>query len=188
MKEIISGFIDDQLSHLEKIRLVGRIRDESDFAAETIELLQQEILICSEVTDSPPVFRSHPAGFWKQAAVSLLRPTRLAAAVAAALIAAFLLWPPQRPIQASIPQRFVLYRPDVRLVEIAGSFNQWQRIPLQRIGNSGYWEVTLGLPSGEHRFSYILEGRKRIPDPTFLLTEDDDFGGSNSVLHVEAGA
>ncbi|KPJ79065.1 MAG: hypothetical protein AMJ54_00645 [Deltaproteobacteria bacterium SG8_13] len=83
-------------------------------------------------------------------------------------------------------QRFVLYRPDASLVEIAGSFSEWERIPLGRIGKSGYWEITLALPIGEHRFSYIIEGRERIPDPTVLLKEGDDFGGSNSVLRVEA--
>ena len=186
MKEIISGFIDDELSHAEKISLVSRIRDDSDFAAETAALLEQEILLRSEVVDRPPVFRSQPLGFWKQVVLPLFRPSSLITAASAALIAVVLLWPSQRPIPASNPQRFVLYRPDARFVEIAGSFSEWQRIPLRKIGNSGYWEVTIDLPKGEHRFSYILEGRKRIPDPTVLLKEDDDFGGSNSVLRVEA--
>ena len=186
MSEIISGFIDDELSLSEKIRLVNRIRDDSNFTAETLQLLHQEKLLRSEMHDRPPVFQTQPAGFWKQATVRLFRPQSLIPAAAAAIMAVLLLWPFERPMPASHPQRFVLYRPDASLVEITGSFSKWKRIPLGRIGKSGYWEVTLALPKGEHRFSYIIEGRERIPDPTVRQTEEDDFGGSNSVLRVEA--
>jgi len=186
MNDIISGFIDDELNHGEKIRLVKRIRDDADFTAETLQLLHQEKLLCSELYDRPPMFRAHPAGFWKQAAAQVFRPHSLIAAAAAALIAVILLWPLERSVPVFQAQRFVLYRPDASLVEIAGSFSEWERIPLGRIGKSGYWEITLALPIGEHRFSYIIEGRERIPDPTVLLKEGDDFGGSNSVLRVEA--
>jgi hypothetical protein len=53
------------------------------------------------------------------------------------------------------------------------------------MGDSGYWEVTLNLPAGEHRFSYILEGKQRLSDPTIMTRELDDFGGENSILEVK---
>ena len=186
MNDTISGFIDDELSHSEKIRLVSRIRDDSDFTAETLQLLEQEKLLQSKMYDRPPVFHQQPAGLWKHSAARFFRPHSLISAAAAALITVMLFWPFERPMPVSLPQRFVLYRPDASLVEIAGSFNQWERIPLGRIGKSGYWEIMISLPIGEHRFSYIIEGRERIPDPTVPLKEKDDFGGSNSVLRVEA--
>ena len=30
----------------------------------------------------------------------------------------------------------------------------------------------------------IIEGRKRIPDPTIPIREKDDFGGENSILAI----
>jgi hypothetical protein len=190
MNEIISGFIDDELSLSEKIRLVRRIRDDENFSAETLQLLDQETLLCAEMYDRTPVFHPQPAGLWKQATAWMFRPRSLATAAATALVALMLLWSFQRPapvFHLKHPQRFVLYRPDASRVEIAGSFSEWQRIPLGKIGTTGYWEVTIALPTGEHRFTYIIEGRERIPDPTILLKEDDDFGGSNSVLRLENG-
>ena len=56
---------------------------------------------------------------------------------------------------------------------------------MQRIGSSGYWEINLPVPSGEHRFAYILDGDRRISDPTLPASEKDDFGGENSILSVE---
>lgn len=55
---------------------------------------------------------------------------------------------------------------------------------MNRAGNSGYWEITFDLPAGEYRFSYILEGKRQLADPTILTREKDDFGGENSVLEV----
>ena len=80
--------------------------------------------------------------------------------------------------------RFVLFQPDVNRVEITGSFLGWEAVPMQRSGTSGYWEVVLEVPAGEHRLCYILEGGRRIPDPTIPIREKDDFGGENSILAV----
>ena len=75
----------------------------------------------------------------------------------------------------------------IRIVpEIAGTFTNWQRIPLQPAGLSGYWEITLEIPPGEHAFSYILDGNKILADPTIDVQEEDDFGTINSILIVEA--
>ena len=79
---------------------------------------------------------------------------------------------------------FVLYQPDVSKVEITGSFLDWEAVPMRKSGTSGYWEVVLEMPAGEHRLCYILEGRRRIPDPTIPIREKDDFGGENSILAV----
>ena len=57
-------------------------------------------------------------------------------------------------------------------------------IPMKKMGVSGYWEATVDLYPGEHHYSYILEGGRRIPDPTILTREKDDFGGENSILDI----
>ncbi len=56
---------------------------------------------------------------------------------------------------------------------------------MNKIGTSGYWEITLNLIEGEHRFTYILEGREPFADPTILTRESDDFGGENSIFYME---
>jgi hypothetical protein len=55
---------------------------------------------------------------------------------------------------------------------------------MKKSGASGYWEAVLEVPPGEHRLCYILEGRRRILDPTIPIREKDDFGGENSILSV----
>jgi hypothetical protein len=57
---------------------------------------------------------------------------------------------------------------------------------MNRLGSSGYWDITVNLPSGEHRFTYILDGKKRFTDPTVPARELDDFGGRNSIISVES--
>jgi 1,4-alpha-glucan branching enzyme len=97
--------------------------------------------------------------------------------------------PPQtgfHPSPARHQHRFVIYQSGVKQIEIAGSFTNWQRIPLQPAGSTGYWEITLEIPQGEHAFSYILDGDKILADPTISVREEDDFGTINSILVVEA--
>jgi len=67
------------------------------------------------------------------------------------------------------------------------SFTRWKRIPLKPTGSSGYWEVSLTIPEGEHRFTYILLGQQRISDPRVPTREKDDFGGENSILYGQVG-
>jgi 1,4-alpha-glucan branching enzyme len=115
-----------------------------------------------------------------------IRPLGLlvSAASAAAIILFFIL---SHPVQnPGTSHRFVIYRPDVNSAEIAGTFTDWQRIPLNRLGSSGYWDITVNLPFGEHRFTYILDGKKRFADPTVPARELDDFGGRNSIISVES--
>ncbi len=57
---------------------------------------------------------------------------------------------------------------------------------MQPAGSTGYWEITLEIPQGEHAFSYILDGDKILADPTISVREEDDFGTINSILVVEA--
>ena len=105
-----------------------------------------------------------------------------ASGLAAALILFFFIQPPKEPL--STAHRFVIYQPGVEQVEITGSFTDWRSLPMTRAGTGDYWEITIDVPVGEHRFSYILEGDQRLADPTILIREKDDFGGENSILEV----
>jgi hypothetical protein len=178
---IISLFIDDELDLNGKIELVENIYSTPSFKDETIGLLNQEKLIRSDVVDYAPAISIKMK---QKTPFRLFRPVTLVpSAVVLALIILMFLFIPAKP-DSAVPYRFVIYRPDVSRAEITGTFTGWSRIPMKRIGSSGYWEITLDLPREEHRFTYILEGDQRFADPTILTHEGDDFGGENSVLRV----
>lgn len=183
MDQMISMFIDDELGIDDKIDFVTKVHTDRVFKDESIDLLQQEKLLRSDVVDRTPQVALKER---KRVFRSILRPLAMfTPAVAAAVVVLFILFSKSPEVVLSIPYRFVIYQPDVSRVEIAGSFTDWGVIPMKQSGSSGYWEVTLNLTRGEHRFSYILDGRQRFADPTISIREQDDFGGENSILLVD---
>ena len=177
---MISMFIDDELDFDEKIELVESVHADAAVKNEIVHLLQQEKLIRSPVVNRIRVVEADVRPelsiyFWRLAAP-------FASGLAAALIIMFFVLPEQKI--SSVPYRFVVYQPDVNQVDITGSFTGWKTLPMKKNGATGYWEITLDLQQGEHRYSYILESEVQIPDPSVLTRERDDFGGENSILDV----
>jgi len=178
---LISSYIDNELDLDEKIDFVETVHSHARYKDEAVNLLHQEKRVRGEVVHRVPdvVFREK-----RRFLASLWRPAGLfAAGLAAALLVMFFVTPRQEPPMA-LKYRFVIYQPDVKHVEITGSFLGWSAVPMHRTGASGYWEAVLEVPPGEHRLCYIIEGHKRIPDPTIPIREKDDFGGENSILAV----
>lgn len=180
-------YIDDELSLEDKKRFVNKIRDDSSMADEAIELLHQEQVIRDEVVSRIPRIDLAPIPVRKKIFNFVMQPMHLVSAslAVAVMVLFFLVLTPQPTVQTN---RFVIYRPDISQAEITGSFTGWQRLPLYQIGESGYWEIYIDVAEGEHRFSYILDGRFSVPDPTIATKEQDDFGGVNSVFHIGAEA
>jgi len=178
---LISSYIDDELNLDEKIEFVETVHAKAAFKDEAVDLLHQDKRVRAKVVDRlPAVVFPEKRGFF----ISLWRPVGMfTAGLAAALLVMFFVTPRQE-LPGPATHRFVLYQPDVKQVEITGSFLGWAAVPMKRSGASGYWEAVLEVPAGEHRLCYIIEGRKRIPDPTILIREKDDFGGENSILAV----
>jgi hypothetical protein len=176
---LISSYIDDELDLDEKIEFVETVHAQVTFKDEAVDLLQQEKQLRREVVDRvPAVVIPEKRPFLN----SLWRPAGLfAAGLAAALLVMFFATP-QHKLPGATKYRFVLYQPNVKQVEITGSFLGWTAVPMHKSGASGYWEAVLDVPAGEHRLCYIIEGHKRIPDPTIPIREKDDFGGENSIL------
>jgi len=189
MNSMISLFIDDELTIDEKKTFIEKVRDDTSFYKESSQMLQQEMLIRSDVLeDALRTDIELPQKSWIVIMKNLLRPTVLVPAAMACIIIFLLFMPLKTTFKPDYPSRFVVYQPDVGKVEIAGSFTEWKRVPLKKISNSGYWEAMLKLPEGEHRYTYILEGETPYADPTVLTMEKDDFGGVNSVIQVESRA
>ena len=177
---LISMFIDDELDLDDKIEFVETVHEDRRFKDETVGFLRQEKVIRSEVVDELPSVKiklKEKTGFplWRPVAI-------FASGLATALILFFFAQSPKEQLSAA--HRFVIYQPGVEQVEITGSFTDWRTLPMNRAGTGDYWEITIDVPVGEHRFSYILEGDQRLPDPTILIREKDDFGGENSILEV----
>ena len=179
---LISSYIDDELDLDEKIDFVETVNAQTRFKDEAVELLHQEKLLRGEVVDRVPavVFREK-----RRFTIPLWRPAGMFATGLAAVLLIMFFVMPRQEVPVLTTHRFVLYQPDVKQVEITGSFLGWSAIPLKRSGTSGYWEAVLEVPAGEHRLCYIIEGDKRIPDPTIPIREKDDFGGENSILAVK---
>jgi hypothetical protein len=180
-------FIDDELDINEKISFIEIVLKDTSFKDETLQLLHQEKQVRGEVVDQIPSFEVKVPFNWKRFFRPFYQPMGL---VASGLVATviFLLFSIPSPTPGLITKRFVIYKPDVSQVEIAGSFTDWKRIPMQRISNSGYWEISFELMKGEHRFTYILEGRQPFADPTILAREPDDFGTENAIFYVGKNA
>lgn len=181
-----SMYIDNELDLGEKVQFIEKIRSEEEFFQETVDLLLQEQLLRTQ-----PEKVLIPAGAHCRNDVQhwfgrFFRPLAYGGAgfALAAILLLFISRPTVVPDQPPAVNRFVIYEPAASRVELTGTFNGWQRVPMQQIGTSGYWELNLPLPSGEHRFAYILDGSRRMADPTQPAREKDDFGGENSILKV----
>ena len=178
---LISSYIDDELDLDEKIEFVETVHGQARFKDEAVDLLHQEKLVRGEVVDRVPavIFREKQLftrALWR-------RTGMFATGLAAVALILFFMMPLQeRSVLRT--HRFVLYQPDVEKVGITGCLLGWSDVAMKRSGTSGYWEAILEVPAGEHRLCYIIEGNKRIPDPTIPIREKDDFGGENSILAV----
>lgn len=183
MEYYASMYIDNELDLEEKIHFIEKIHKEPQFYQDTREFLSQERLLriapdTSRLPTSPPrVTRSR--GWLRKA----LRPILYATAGFATAGLFFYSTIFHGP-QTDALNRFVIYEPHAHQVELAGSFTEWEAKPMRPIGKTGYWELILRLPLGEHRFAYILDGNRQIADPTVPRREKDDFGGENSILNV----
>ena len=184
MNDSISMFIDNELNLDEKIDFVEKVRNEDQFYSESIDLLEQEKLLRSDVVSVVPQvsFKEKSRIFSLQFLTPYLRVAEFAVVSVLVLFFVFSIQPGNE--MPSITKRFVIYQPEAASVQIAGSFTNWNNIPMKMIGPSGYWEIELNVTKGEHKYVFIVGDDKKIADPTILMRERDDFGSENSVLAV----
>lgn len=187
---LISQFIDDEMDLDEKIVFVETVHTSQRFAEETVALLEQEKLLRESpvpaMTMTIPTLK--PSFSWRELLGSWWPPM---AGFATAMLIAVVSWqliPQQsRPVSQQEEYRFVLYLPQAEQTQIMGTFTDWSPLPMQKIGSTGYWTLTLKVPPGEHRYSYLIEDGSKIADPSVTFREQDDFGGENSVIVVGGG-
>ena len=189
MNDSISMFIDNELNLDEKIDFVKNVHTEEPFYSETVELLEQEKLIRSDVVSVVPQvsIKEKSRIFSVQFFTPFLRVAEFGVVAMLVIFFVFSILPENQPQNEDlVSKRFVIYQPEARSVQIAGSFTNWNNVPMKMDGPSGYWEIELDVSKGEHRYIFIIGDDKKIADPTILTREKDDFGSENTVLLVEA--
>lgn len=78
---------------------------------------------------------------------------------------------------------FTLRSPDTAdEVLIAGSFNQWQPVPMRRRAD-GSFALTLRLPRGTHEYKFVVDGQW-ITDPDNDWYATNPYGTANSVAEA----
>lgn len=186
MDWLASLYIDNELDLDAKGRFIDRIHTDPPFYRDTRALIIQEKLLRTPPPDhsrlpvQPPVPAN--AGFRFK---HFMKPLAYAAAcLAVAAVVLVHLPSAPKPKTQRVNQRFVVYQPDARRVELTASFIHWQRLPMKPAGTSGYWQLNLPVPYGEHRIAYIVDDKRPMPDPTLSAREPDDFGGENAILKV----
>jgi hypothetical protein len=66
---------------------------------------------------------------------------------------------------------------------VIGSWDEWQTPGVTLGAADGVWEAWVALPSGSHRYRFLVDGRPvRPPDATRYMP--DDFGGEDAVVEV----
>lgn len=80
-------------------------------------------------------------------------------------------------------QRLTFLVPGAHDVAIAGEWNDWIPVALQRV-DGGHWRVDLALGQGAHRFSLVVDGHRWIVPPG-VATLPDDMGGQVGLLVID---
>jgi hypothetical protein len=72
-----------------------------------------------------------------------------------------------------------------RQVAVVGDFNGWRpgETPLARVAATHRWSATLALRDGAHRYAFVVDGTRWVPDPAAERVRADD-GRVYSLLHV----
>jgi hypothetical protein len=83
--------------------------------------------------------------------------------------------------------QFVLVAPTARKVAVVGDFNGWDASHVQYQAmhrGGGVWSVTAPIPTGHHRYSFIVDDSVWVADPQAPRAIDKDFGLTNSAIVV----
>jgi len=97
-----------------------------------------------------------------------------------------------RPVVATQPSiiyvQFVLADKSARSVTVAGDFNDWKvdSTPLIDTDGDGVWTGLVALRPGQHKYMFVIDGKRWVTDPEAERYIDDGFGMRNAVVTVTA--
>ena len=110
----------------------------------------------------PKAPASFSAGVWAHTRRASWGLPRVALGSAFAMLLVGLgFWLGQRGSQSEV--RFRLNAPRASQVSLSGSFNDWQPQAMHREGDA--WVLDMKLKPGSHRYVFVLNGKRSLPDP-----------------------
>jgi 1,4-alpha-glucan branching enzyme len=80
------------------------------------------------------------------------------------------------------PASFYCAAPNAKLVELAGDFNHWHPLPMQR-SLDGWWLVQVELCHGHHQYRFLVDGKPTL-DPRATGSARDEHGEPVSLIAV----
>mmetsp|Transcript_45617 Transcript_45617/g.84576 ORF Transcript_45617/g.84576 Transcript_45617/m.84576 type:complete len:120 (-) Transcript_45617:313-672(-) len=85
-----------------------------------------------------------------------------------------------------IPYKFVFEGKADHSVAVVGTFNHWtvDHDPMQREGDGDRWVLTKKLHPGRYEYKFVVDGEKYVEDPHAHESDNDGFGGTNSIVTV----
>tara|TARA_B100001029_G_C14971845_1_gene400711 strand:- start:285 stop:626 length:342 start_codon:yes stop_codon:yes gene_type:complete len=89
--------------------------------------------------------------------------------------------------------------PSARQVNLAGNFpdNEWLKYGMKidmmndegingdKVAGDGIWSIVKPLSTGRYEYKFVIDRNSWIEDPNALETNDDGYGGKNSILIVK---
>ena len=86
--------------------------------------------------------------------------------------------------------RLMFDAPNARRVAVAGDFNRWDAAatPLARDARSHRWSVTLAVRDGDHRYAFVVDGTRGVPDPRAERSVRGEDGRIYSLLNLSRTA
>jgi len=68
---------------------------------------------------------------------------------------------------------FYCHAPGARSVRIAGDFNHWSPVPMER-RLDGWWYLSVLVCHGHHRYRFLVDGEARLDETATGVGRDDD--------------
>lgn len=82
--------------------------------------------------------------------------------------------------------RFVYIDENAQSIEVAGDFNGWKPIALDKkeVNGEQVWTGLVSMDRGEHRYMFVKDGEKWVTDPMAPMQREDGFGNKNAVIYL----
>lgn len=88
--------------------------------------------------------------------------------------------------QEQVWVRFVYIDENAESIEVAGDFNGWDPVALdkQEVNGEQVWTGLVSMDRGEHRYMFVKDGEKWLTDPMAPVQREDGFGNKNAVIYL----
>jgi hypothetical protein len=114
---------------------------------------------------------------------------RLLPAAAAAILVASVVVLLRKPVAPTAPQppairvELQLASAKARTVAVAGDFNGWDEVAMNR-GDDGVWRVSLAVRPGRYRYAFLVDHDAWVADPRAATVLESGYAGADSVLDL----